>query len=67
MVVTHAVGAKTNFGVKVDLVTGIATSIEPGADMVEKVSGLPSLSICTDECIKTLRKLITKAVRPKLS
>ena len=62
-----AVGAKTNFGVKVDLVTGIATSTDPGADMVEKVSGLPSLSLCTDESIKTLRKLLTKAVRPKLS
>lgn len=62
-----AVGAKKNFGVKVDLVTGIATSTEPGCDMVAQVAGIPSLSLCTEESIKELRKLLTDAVKPKIS
>jgi hypothetical protein len=60
------VGAVEDFGIKPDIVSGIAVSTSAGVELVRKMTGFSGLSL-TDESVHELRKLLESVVKPKLS
>ena len=60
------VGIEEVFGIKPNIVTGIATSTSAGMALVEKLSGIPTLNLCTDESIAELELLLRASLKDVL-
>jgi len=61
------IGVSQNFGVKPDLVCGITTVTDAGIQLVKKLTGIPALSLTTDESIEELKGLLQHAVKSKVN
>jgi hypothetical protein len=58
-------GVTKSFGIKPDIVSGIATSTSAGVELMEKLTGIPALSLSTDESIDELRTLLKEKIPEK--
>jgi len=54
------VGVEKAFGLRPDLVTGLATSTSAAIDLVSKLSGVEALNVLDPECMPQLRKLLRR-------
>jgi hypothetical protein len=52
------VGIEEAFGVKPTIITGIVTATSAGIELVEKLSDVPALNLCTDKSITELELLL---------
>ena len=51
-------GASQSLDMKPDMISGVATSTSAGIELVEQLAGVPALSLCTDESVNELRKML---------
>ena len=62
------VGLIRDFGVpKPDLVSGLVTATSAGVKLVKQFTGLPALSLCTEESVDELKTLLYAALNQQLS
>jgi hypothetical protein len=54
------VGVEKAFGLRPDLVTGLATSTSAAIDLVSKLSGVEALNVLDPECMPQLQKLLRR-------
>jgi hypothetical protein len=52
------VGVMTAFGMRPDLVTGIASNTEAGVELVEKIAGVPAINVMRRQAIPELRVIL---------
>ena len=52
------IGVSQSFGLKPDVVSGIATNTTSGIALVENLTGVPALSLTTDDSVERLRALL---------
>lgn len=52
------IGVSQSFGLHPNIVSGIATNTTAGVDLVEKLTGVPALSLMTSESVEKLRGLL---------
>jgi len=52
------VGVMTAFGMRPDVVTGIASNTEAGVELVEKIAGVPAINVMRRQAIPELRKIL---------
>jgi len=58
-------GVMKTYGIQPDLISGIATTTSAGIELVQTMTGIPALSLQTEESINELRKLLTVLVDEK--
>jgi hypothetical protein len=56
------IGVSQSFGLKPDVVSGIATNTTAGVDLVKKLAGVPALSLTNRQSVNELRYLIKAAL-----
>ena len=60
-------GITQTFGIRPDIITGIATTTSAGISLVEELTGIPALNLCTDETFDELERLLRVALKDKVS
>lgn len=59
------VGMMHLLGIKLDIVTGMATSTSAGVDLVETLTGIPALNLTRDDSVDVLKELLRVALKSK--
>jgi len=56
------VGVEKAFGLRPDLVTGLATSTSAAIDLVRKLAGVDALDVMNPDCVAPLRKILRRTL-----
>ncbi|MEM8810622.1 MAG: hypothetical protein AAGF01_31825 [Cyanobacteria bacterium P01_G01_bin.38] len=56
------IGVSQSFDLTPDIVSGITTNTTAGIELVEKLAGVPALSLMTDDSVDKLRALLRKVL-----